>query len=192
MTQVNGFQVSRDERGYKFAAPIAATRGYESHLECTTIPIPNLPALEDEPLPWVGGLLHGPTGVGKSYRAVREMQSGLRAGASAKFISVPRYIEELREVERTSQEERRALLQAAARCRYAVLDDLGAEKLTDFAKEQLYLLVDGRRSKALPTLVTSNLSSAEIAIVHGDSIVSRILGFGTARLLDGRDRRLAH
>jgi DNA replication protein DnaC len=190
MIQVNGFQVSNDERGYKFATPSAVNREYTSTIECTDIPVPNLPALEEEPLPWIGGLLYGPTGAGKSYRAIREMQTALRAGASAKFISIPRFIEESREVERTSQEERRALLRAAARCRYAVLDDLGAEKVTDFAGEALYLLIDGRLSKALPTVVTSNLSPDEIARVHGDRIISRILGFGPARPLDGRDQRL--
>jgi DNA replication protein DnaC len=144
---------------------------------------------EEEPLPWTGGLLFGPTGVGKTYRAIRELLMALRAGRSVVFVSLPRYIVEMREVA-TAPDHRLPLLRSIAEVEYAVLDDLGGEKTTEYAAETLYLLVDGRLSKGLRTLVTSNLNPDEIARVHGDRIISRIQGFGPTRRLDGQDRRL--
>jgi hypothetical protein len=189
------FNLTRDEKGRLFATPIAAALEYESHLECTRIPIPLLPALEDEPSPWIGGLLWGPTGAGKSYQAIREMLTGLRSGSSSKFISAPRYVGELRDIaaaELKPQDEQVRLLRNAVLARYAVLDDLGAEKLTEFVSEQLYRFFDDRAAKALPTLVTSNLDVQAIAAAHGDRIASRILGFSETppRELGGRDRRV--
>lgn len=189
------FNFTRDEKGRLVATPIPAAAEYESHLECTNIPVPLRPALEEEPLPWIGGLLWGPTGAGKSGQAIREMLTGLRSGSSAKFVSISRYIGELRDIAALSlspQDEQVRLLRSAVLVRYAVLDDLGAEKLTEFSNEQLYRLVDDRAAKALPTLVTANLSIQEIAAVHGDRIASRILGFSTSppRHLEGRDRRV--
>jgi IstB-like ATP binding protein len=186
------FNITRDDHGRKFATLTASFLEYESHLECTSIPEALRRALEDDPMPWIGGLLWGPTGVGKSYQAIRELRTGLAAGATSKFISIPRYIGELRDIASLSSlDEQVRLLRSAAVARYAVLDDLGAEKLTEFANEQLYLLVDGRASKGLSTLITGNLDISAIAAVHGDRIASRILGFSASppRKLEGRDRR---
>jgi hypothetical protein len=191
----DGFTFTRDERGRLFATPIAGPLKYESYLECTNIPIALRPALEGEPKPHVGGLLWGPTGGGKSWMGLQEtVLTGLRSGAVSKFISIPRYIGELRDtyaLELSPRDEQVRLLRNAAVARYAVLDDLGAEKLTDRANEQLYILIDDRAAKGLPTLVTSNLSIQAIAAVHGDRIASRILGFSVVRprKIEERDRR---
>jgi IstB-like ATP binding protein len=187
------FILARDDKGRLIATPNASYLEYESHLECTDIPVALRAALEDEPHEWIGGLNWGPTGAGKSYGAIQELNTPLRTGSPAKFISIPRYIGELRDTAMLEpHEEHVRLLRSAAVTRYAVLDDLGAEKLTEFANEQLYLLIDGRAAKGLPTLVTSNLSIQEIAAVHGDRIASRILGFSAVppRKLEGRDRRV--
>lgn len=191
---MSDFSYTRNEKGCLVATPVNVPRGYESHLECTNVPLPLLPALDEDPLPWVGGLLWGPCGAGKSYTAIRELRSGLVSGASAKFIASGPYIQALRDasaLKLSPADEQVRLLRSAAAARYAVIDDLGAEKLTDYANEQLHLLFDGRASKALPTLVTANLSIQDIAAVHGDRIASRILGFSTSepRRLEGRDRR---
>lgn len=41
--------------------------------------------------------------------------------------------------------------------RLVVLDDLGTEKRTEWASEQLYRVLDGRYDNGLPTIVTSNV-----------------------------------
>jgi DNA replication protein DnaC len=66
-----------------------------------------------------------------------------------------------------------------------VLDDFGVEKMTDWAAEQLYRIIDSRYEDDLPTIVTTN---RELQTLDA-RIVSR-LGAGVT-LCSGADRRRA-
>lgn len=55
-----------------------------------------------------------------------------------------------------------------------VIDDLGAEKATDWARTTLYVIIDRRDREMLPTIITSNLSLMEIKDILGGRIASRI------------------
>jgi len=55
-----------------------------------------------------------------------------------------------------------------------VLDDLGAERSTEWADSQLFLLVDDRSVRRLPTIVTTNLSGPELRARYGDRIIDRL------------------
>ena len=72
-----------------------------------------------------------------------------------------------------------------------ILDDLGAEKSSEFALQSLYVIIDQRYSEIRPTIITSNLSLGEIAEKVGDRIASRIAGMCKVIELKGKDRRLA-
>jgi DNA replication protein DnaC len=74
--------------------------------------------------------------------------------------------------------------------KFAVLDDLGSDRPTDWAREELYVIINHRWSNELETIVTSNLDLNGLAAVYGDRIVSRIVGFGTPEYVGGKDRRL--
>ena len=54
------------------------------------------------------------------------------------------------------------------------LDDLGAEKTTDFVKQSLYIIIAGRERWGRPTVITSNLTLAQIGESLGDRIASRL------------------
>jgi DNA replication protein DnaC len=77
------------------------------------------------------------------------------------------------------------------------LDDLGAERATDFAREELATLVERRTQRHLPLIVTSNYDPDELAarLGHddrtvGERIVSRLVQDAHQLRLDGADRRL--
>lgn len=73
-----------------------------------------------------------------------------------------------------------------------LLDDLGAEKQTDWAAERLYLVINGRYERELPTIVTSNLTVDQLTAMHpemGARIVSRLLEHYELIPLLGADRR---
>ena len=72
-----------------------------------------------------------------------------------------------------------------------VLDDLGREKVTDWTGETVYALVNARYENRLPTLVTSNLTPAELAVSPYWPAVSRLAEDGALVKVDGPDRRLA-
>ena len=54
------------------------------------------------------------------------------------------------------------------------LDDLGAEKPTDWVREQLYDLIDERYNARLPIHITTNLSIDRLAGVLGERIADRL------------------
>jgi hypothetical protein len=62
-----------------------------------------------------------------------------------------------------------------------ILDDLGAEKRTEWTDEQLYMVADYRAKRNLPTIVTSNLSPRALVDQYGARITGRLFE-GAAKL----------
>lgn len=71
-----------------------------------------------------------------------------------------------------------------------IVDDVGAEKATDWVQEKLYEIVNTRYEEQLITIFTSNLSIQELADRVGDRIVSRIVEMCSVIELRGEDRRM--
>lgn len=79
-------------------------------------------------------------------------------------------------------------------CQYAellVLDDIGAEKASEWTREKLYALIDHRYANCLPLIVTSNLDLGDLADQTGDRVASRLAGMSAVVTMDGYDRRFA-
>lgn len=70
-----------------------------------------------------------------------------------------------------------------------VIDDLGAEKGTEWVVEQLYRIIDYRYRMCLPLVVTTNLSGRDIRDRFGDRILSRLVEACTPIKLAGADKR---
>lgn len=70
------------------------------------------------------------------------------------------------------------------------IDDIGAEKMTEWVAETFYLILNHRYNEMLPTIFTSNFPPDQLAERIGDRIVSRIIGSSDVVKLDGEDRRL--
>lgn len=184
-----GWSLTRDEQGRLHAAQIQERPTYQSQLRCTDLPVPLRPALEDPEMS-VGGLLWGPTGVGKSYRGGRRVGFSINARHSARFLAFTGYLKLLQEIQLDHNDERHVYVDALRESvQFLVVDDLGAEKLTDFARQEINYLLERREANGLGTLVTSNLSPAQIAAAAGDRVMSKILGFGPEKHMEGLDRR---
>jgi len=69
-----------------------------------------------------------------------------------------------------------------------VLDDLGAEKTSDWTGQSIYTLISRRINDCKPTIVTSNLSLSEIDAV--DPRRASRLGGMVYYKMTGHDRRL--
>lgn len=70
------------------------------------------------------------------------------------------------------------------------MDDLGAEFGTAFSVSCLYNIVNTRLCRALPTVISTNLSAEEMAARYGERIFSRLFGEYTPLLFCGRDIRM--
>lgn len=78
------------------------------------------------------------------------------------------------------------------RCRLAPLlfvDDLGAEKPSEWTKERIYEVVDDRYANLRPFIVTSNLPPNRISESVGERVASRLQEIATPVPLVGVDRR---
>ena len=67
-------------------------------------------------------------------------------------------------------------------------DDLGAEKLTEAKRENLYYIIDSRYREMLPTIVTSNFTIQEISETE-PRIASRFAEMGNILQFTGTDYR---
>jgi DNA replication protein DnaC len=70
-----------------------------------------------------------------------------------------------------------------------VLDDFGAEKMTDFVRQVSYLIINYREQNKLQTIITSNFTLDEIDMYIDRRISSRIAGMCEVVRMSG-DKRL--
>ena len=71
-----------------------------------------------------------------------------------------------------------------------ILDDIGAEKISDWVSERFYLIVNKRYENMYPTIFTSNFPIKELANKIGDRTVSRIVEMCNIVELTGEDKRI--
>lgn len=108
----------------------------------------------DKPQKWL--YLHGPTGVGKTHIAVAIANVQVQRGASTTFWSVPDLLDNLRQTYGNSDESSfYSLFDSVRDCEMLILDDFGAQQMTDWALEKLYQLITYRHDRLLPTVITS-------------------------------------
>ncbi len=112
------------------------------------------------PLGWL--LLQGRLGVGKTHLAAAVANQAVSAGLPTLFVTVPDLLDALRAGYRTedsSFEERFEQVRGAG---LLVLDDLGTQNATEWAREKLFQILNYRYINRLPTLLTTNLALEQI------------------------------
>lgn len=138
--------------------------------------------------------LLGPCGTGKTHLAVGYLRQWvLEHGAgSAWFQRAGTLVRLLRQCcsDFACESEESLVGRLGQEYRFLVLDDLGAEAITDFTLQGLYDILDMRYAYDLPTIITSNLDVGRLAGAYGDRFVSRLIVMGDVVELSGRDYRL--
>lgn len=117
----------------------------------------------------------GQAGAGKTrLAATLANELYVRHGVRAEVWIVPELFEEARR--RIDSGQMDAFLDGVRNARHLLLDDLGTQKLTDWGYEQLFVLVDHRYRRCLPTHVTSNFLPAELETMDLGRVASRLAG----------------
>ncbi|MBX7246127.1 MAG: ATP-binding protein [Candidatus Sumerlaeaceae bacterium] len=125
--------------------------------------------------PGKGLLLVGKEGTGKTHIAVSILKDVIGRGFTGLYWNVPELFLELRRLMNTSSELTEAdIFDEALSIDLLVLDDLGAERSSDYVTERLYVMVNGRYEHDLATIITTNKTLEELRQQLGARIVSRI------------------
>lgn len=134
-----------------------------------------------------GILFYGPCGVGKTHLA-SAIANKYAENINFLFVSCPELLNKIRRGFDSGADLE--ALEAAKTVPFLILDDIGAEKPTEWVRETLYILVDYRSEHKLSTVFTTNCSPNELADRLGDRIASRIIGMCQVIKMDGPDFRL--
>jgi len=107
-----------------------------------------------------------------------------------KFISFPAWIMSLQGAFKHKDIDPFALAEDVAKFKgILAIDDLGAEKLTEWVGQIIYFVINEREQRELTTLITSNFSLDEIDEQIDSRISSRIAGMCNILVFKGEDRR---
>ena len=149
-----------------------------------------------------GALFYGATGTGKTLLAAIVAQEKMKRGISVVFVSVPDLLMDIRDSFGTGRTAE--ILRTVQRATCLVLDDLGAERMSEWVGEQVFAILNYRSNQELQTIITSNygltaLAERMIATTKGrDSgddvqsqrILSRICEMCYIAEVGGRDFRM--
>jgi DNA replication protein DnaC len=140
-----------------------------------------------------GVWLFGGAGTGKTTLAMLVSKAALEAGHSVAIYSLPKLLARIR---RTFESEPGgdsylSFFERLTSVDLLHIDDLGAEKRSDWVLEQLYALVNERYESKRSILVTTNLDEPELKEQIGHRTMSRLVEMCGAHMipLHGEDRR---
>ncbi len=167
---------------------------------------PNEEAVEDIEVAWDQWdtrrrslLLYGGFGTGKTSLAVAALRLRIKETEEpGLFMTVPDLLDSIRATYNrrrgdaddddgpTTEEE---VLDAVKESAFLVLDDLGAERVTDWVAERLFVIINYRHDHDLTTIFTSNLSPEQLGDHLGERITWRIIEMCEVIKLDGPNLR---
>ncbi len=138
----------------------------------------------------LGLLLWGDVGTGKSFVAACIANALLEQGVPVLMTNFSKILNQMGAL---YSEERYQYIASFSHFPLLILDDLGIERSTEYAMEQVYAVIDERYKSGLPVIITSNLMINEIrnpADVAHARIYSRVLEMCTPVHVKGMDRRI--
>ncbi len=137
--------------------------------------------------------LFGDVGTGKTSLAMLVSKAALEAGRSVAIYSMPRLLADIKETyEDNSARSYMELFDRLVSVDLLHLDDLGAEKRTEWVLEQLYSIINERWQEQRSIVVTTNLIDVdELRAQIGPRTVSRLHEMCDLIPIMGRDRRMA-
>jgi DNA replication protein DnaC len=133
---------------------------------------------------------YGGVGTGKTTLAMLVSRAALDAGRSVAIYSLPRLLAEIRATFETDAEGSYVgFLDRLTAVDLLHVDDVGAERTSDWVLEQLYSIVNARYEDERSVIITTNLERDELAEQIRERTVSRLEEMCTLVPLYGEDAR---
>jgi DNA replication protein DnaC len=135
--------------------------------------------------------LFGDTGTGKTTLAMLVTKAALESGRSVAIYSLPKLLARIRRTydSEPGGDSYLAFFERLTSVDLLHIDDLGAEKRSDWVLEQLYALVNERYEAQRSILVTTNLPHEALEEQIGARTVSRLNEMCDEIAFFGEDRR---
>jgi DNA replication protein DnaC len=136
--------------------------------------------------------MFGDVGTGKTSLAMLVSKAALEAGRSVAIYSMPRLLADIKETyEDRSESSYMQLFDRMVGVDLLHIDDLGAEKRTEWVLEQVYSIINERWQEQRSVVVTTNLIDVdELRDQIGARTVSRLHEMCELIPIMGRDRRM--
>ncbi len=139
----------------------------------------------------LGLLFWGDVGTGKTFLAACIANALIAKGVPVLMTNFSKILNQMGGL---YSEERHRYVASLAGFRLLVIDDLGIERNTEYALEQVYSIIDERYKTKLPMIVTTNLTVGQLRSPEDAAharIYSRVLEMCTPVHVAGGDRRKA-
>lgn len=137
----------------------------------------------------IGLLLFGDVGTGKTFFAACIANALIDDGVPVMMTNFSKIINALSGF---NIEDKNAYINSFNNYKLLIIDDLGVERQSDFAMEQVYNIIDNRYKNGQPVIVTTNISIEDIknpADIKYKRIYDRILEMTIPIKVSGQSRR---
>ena len=132
----------------------------------------------------------GPVGTGKTTLAMLVSKAVLDVGRSVAVYSLPRLLNEIRDTHR-AERSHIDLLDRLTAVDLLHIDDVGAERTSEWVLEELYSIVNGRYEEQRSIVITTNIQDYDqLCEQITERTVSRLTEMCDQVLLAGEDRRM--
>jgi len=135
-------------------------------------------------------LFSGDTGLGKTFLSACIARTVADNGYSVVYESAPHLFSKLERAKFSADEQARKDSEKYTACDLLIVDDLGTEMPGQFVTASLYTLINDRLLSGKPTIISTNLTTEDLASRYSSQIVSRLRGSYTRVAFLGDDIRI--
>jgi DNA replication protein DnaC len=137
-----------------------------------------------------GLYIYGEVGTGKTHTACAMAKHILEEGFKVVFHNTGDFLEKIRDEYRKTDNQISLFRETMDFDGIIIFDDLGAEKISEWVQERLYLIINKKYEEMIPMIFTSNSDMEILSARLGDRTVSRLYEMTERIELGGGDKRI--